>query len=505
MRSVPYVIPASYHFQIASFTQAFRRSSAMSLDYPEPSVDEVINCLDFIWLTVASTAKTQEPTGIKSFYESLTGKTLEPIFGGLGFTCLDDFLSSELLADLMSTVYEKTKWDDFAKKKYIAKSFEDCKHITKMMTEKEIAEQNRESMRKQNRAAKFATEEFQLKSLEFRETLIRLVHILERENEHTGNSEVSWQSIQTAWENRFNEKLNRARLRDAFPSGSPQEIIQRSMRDEFHFRQGESGMFWVRLKKPMDEIIKGYNEVKAIKLQTTEEIVKAPTFRNDRCQFIDFDRDRKNMSLKPEGAIETVSAAPKPADAPVPLMKAQVPPPTRFSNYNRSKSAVRVTFSNDTPAARPPYAREYTSKPPPFKNNSAIKPSAPQPPMPRTHSQPRRNFDQNRPDAGKPPSRNSQRPPNRRSNRPNHRGGPGASSMNTILDAADKQIAEKAKESWTFGSLRKDISRSMESVLGNPPKIDNFEPVKPRLETRISARDAPSHFVKRLNRSFLDG
>uniref|UniRef100_A0A914YVG1 DUF7516 domain-containing protein n=1 Tax=Panagrolaimus superbus TaxID=310955 RepID=A0A914YVG1_9BILA len=264
----------------------------------KPTEQDLLKICRDLWLTVISSCHPQTAEAIENHFKIDNGYKLDQVSASLGFRSTEAFLLSDYVSTMIHPSITKDELDEFGAQRFCAVSYDDINHITDLMSESALTEEEKDARKEYFRVTKYSQLQYQEKAIEMREKLSELVQEIMITN---STDVVAWDQIQAAYMNKFGQQLNKKHLREAFPTGHPCKIIEIYMSDEFVLVPSNSatltGNLMLKFRRPYSEILKIFEEAKkAVKSPSTPEHEKPRTEARVNFQQKNETDQKKNQS-----------------------------------------------------------------------------------------------------------------------------------------------------------------------------------------------------------------
>uniref|UniRef100_A0AC34G2X1 Uncharacterized protein n=1 Tax=Panagrolaimus sp. ES5 TaxID=591445 RepID=A0AC34G2X1_9BILA len=263
----------------------------------KPTEEDLLKVCRDLWLTVISSCHPQTAEAIENHFKIDNGYKLDQVSASLGFRSTEAFLLSDYVSSMIHPSITKDELDKFGAQRFSAVSYDDINHITDLMSESALTEEEKEARKDYFRIAKYSQLQYQEKAIEMREKLCEVVKEIMSANL---TDVAAWDQIQDAYMKKFGQQLNKKHLREAFPTGHPCKIIEIYMSDEFVLVPSDNaistGNLMLKFRRPYSEILKIFEEAKKA-VKNPSQIIKPLEYRTKQNVYVDYVRERTKKDV----------------------------------------------------------------------------------------------------------------------------------------------------------------------------------------------------------------
>uniref|UniRef100_A0A914PZB0 DUF7516 domain-containing protein n=1 Tax=Panagrolaimus davidi TaxID=227884 RepID=A0A914PZB0_9BILA len=172
----------------------------------KPTEEDLFKICRDVWLTVISSSHPQTAEAIENHFKIDNGYKLDTVAASLGFRSTEAFLLSDYISYLIHPSITKDELDEFGAQRFSAVSFDDITHITDLMSESALTEEEKEARKEYFKNAKYSKMEYQEKAIEMRERLAKVIHEYMIENL---TDVIEWNTVQDEYMKKFDQQLSK--------------------------------------------------------------------------------------------------------------------------------------------------------------------------------------------------------------------------------------------------------------------------------------------------------
>uniref|UniRef100_A0AC35FL94 Uncharacterized protein n=1 Tax=Panagrolaimus sp. PS1159 TaxID=55785 RepID=A0AC35FL94_9BILA len=107
----------------------------------KPTKEDLFKICRDVWFTVISSSHPQTAEAIENHFKIDNGYKLDKVAASLGFRSTEAFLLSDCISYLIHPSIIKDELDEFGAQRFSAVSFDDITHITNLMSESALTEE----------------------------------------------------------------------------------------------------------------------------------------------------------------------------------------------------------------------------------------------------------------------------------------------------------------------------------------------------------------------------